>query len=193
MFGRRKSKQKQRREAEARQRDRQMEDTARQTAAQKATQEVTENANFLEELRKAGISADKYGWLENELGPAVADANVIGNRDEDYEQEIKWGNIGKAMEHVAMRSPGRHCKDEKALRIAQNVHKRRDQTYAEAPFSSDERRALREAYETAATNYQSLSVEGRGGEMVGETTVTAKREVREEHESAKEKAGGLLD
>lgn len=192
MFGKRKSKQEARRVAEERQRAQQMEDTARQTAAQKATQEVTENANFLAELRESGLS-DELGWLEKELGPVVADANVVGNRDEDYEQEIKWGNIGKAMEHVAMRSPGRLRQDEKTLRLGQNVHRRNDRETAEAPFNSAERRAITEAYESAATNYQSLSVEGRGGEMVGETTVTAKREVREEHESAKEKAGGLLD
>jgi len=193
MFGRGKSEEKKRQEAEKRQRDRQTEDTARQTAAQMASQEITENANFLAELRRAGVSSEKHDWLENELGAAFAHANVIGNRDLDYEKEIKWGNIGKAMEHIAMRTPGRLCSDEKDLRIAQNVHKRNDRQYAEAPLASDERRAIIEAYEVAATNYQSLSVEGRGGEMVGETTVTAKREVREEHESAREKAAGFLD
>jgi len=182
-----------REKAEERQQQRQMEQSAFSAAASQSqrTQEITENANFLRELRRAGVGSQKYSWLRNELGPALADSHVIGNRDEQYEQEVKWGNIGKSMQHISERSPGRHCRDERALAIAQGVHRRSDAS-VDMPYTQDEKRAVREGYD-AATNYQSLSVEGRGGEMVGETTVTARREVREEEESAKEKAGGLLD
>jgi hypothetical protein len=182
-----------REKAEERQQERQMEQSAFSAAASQSqrTQEVTENANFLRELRRAGVGSEKYHWLRNELGPALADSHVIGNRGEDYEQESKWGNIGKSMQHIAERSPGRHCRDERALAIAQGTHKRTDVS-VDMPYTEDEKRVLREGYD-AATNYQSLSVEGRGGEMVGETTVTARREVREEDKSAREKVGGLLD
>lgn len=193
MFGS-KSEQEQRLEAEQRQRERGAEQTAEQTAAQKAARKsVTENANFLAELRRAGIDSKEAAWIEGELGPAVADANVVGNRSEQYEREIKWGNIAKAMQHVSERSPGKLCQDERDLRIARNLHKSPGNERAQTAYSQRERRLLTEAYETAVTNFQALSVEGRGGELVGETTVTAKREVREEHRSAKEKAGGLLD
>lgn len=195
MFGRSKETdpEEKRQAAEQRQQKRQLEQQAMSMAGQAASkkmQEVTENANFLAELRRAGIDSAKFDWIEGELGAATADAHVLGNRSEDYEQEIKWGNVAKAEQHVAERSPGRLCKDERALEIARGTHKRADRS-ADAPLTVDEKRAVREAYD-AATNYQSLAVEGRGGQMVGETTVTAKRQVSEQEESAKEKAGGLL-
>jgi hypothetical protein len=180
-----------REEAKEQQQKRQIEQSAFSAGVSQSAQEVTENANFLRELRRAGIGSEKYHWLRNELGPALADSHVIGNRSEEYEQEVKWGNIGKSMQHITERSPGRHCRDERALAIAQGTHRRED-TKVRMPFTDDERRVVREGYD-AATNYQSLSVKNRGGEMVGETTVTARREVREEKETAKEKAAGFLD
>jgi hypothetical protein len=181
-----------REKAERRQQQRQMEQSALQAGvSQSQRQEATENANFLRELRRAGVGSEKFSWLRNELGPSFADSHVVGNRGEDYEQEAKWGNIGKSMQHICERSPGRHCRDERALAIAQGTHRRNDQT-PDMPLTEDEKRAIREGYD-AATNYQSLSVEARGGSMVAETTVTARREVDDEDETAREKAGGLLD
>jgi hypothetical protein len=153
-------------------------------------QEVTENANLLRELRRAGIDTEDFGWLEAALGPEVAASHAIGNRSPEYEQEIKWGNIGKRMQHVAEQSPGRLCRGER-LAIAQGTHRREDKS-AQRPLTTDEKRALRGAYE-AATNHQSLAAQSRGLKTVGETTVTAKREVTEKAKSLKEKAGGLLD
>lgn len=193
LFDRGKTQEQQRKEAEQRQHDRQIEQQAMSTASQAASQkmeEVTENANFLRELRRAGIDTDKFGWLEDEIGPETADAHSVANRGEEYEAEIKWGNIGKAEQHVVERSPGRLCKNERSLAIARGTHKRRDKT-PDSPLTVDEKRALRSAYQ-AVTSYQSLGVEGRGSEVVGETTVNARREVQEQRESAKEKAGGLL-
>jgi len=194
MFGKkRQSQEEKRREAEQRQQQRQIEQQAMNTASKAASrkmQEVTENANFLRELRHAGIDTDKYDWLEGEVGPETADTHAIANRSEDYEYEIKWGNIGKAEQHVAERSPGRLCQDQRALEIARGTAGRHDKS-ADSPLTVDEKRALRAAYD-AVTSYQSLGVEGRGNKVVGETTVNARREVKEERESAKEKAGGLL-
>lgn len=193
MFNKPKSQEERRKEAEERQHHRQMEQQAMSTASQAASrkmQEVTENANFLRELRHAGIDTEKYDWLEGEVGAETADTHAIANRDEDYEHEIKWGNIGKAEQHVVERSPGRLCQDERALAIARGTTERADKT-VDAPLTVDEKRALRSAYD-AVTSYQSLGVEGRGNKVVGETTVNARREVKEERESAKEKAGGLL-
>jgi len=193
MFNRGKSAEQKQREAEERQQQRNVEQQAMSMASNAATrkmQEVTENANFLRELREVGIDTQQYSWLENELGPETSDSHAIANRDADYEQEVKWGNIGKAEQHVVERTPGRLCKDERARAIARGTHKRSDKE-ADAPLTVDEKRALRSGYD-AVTSYQSLGVEGRGNEVVGETTVNARREVREESESAKEKAGGLL-
>jgi len=171
--------------------DAQFEREALSTAQEEAVrQEVTENANLLRELRRAGIDTEKYDFLEGLLGPETAASHAIGSRSRQYEQQIKWGMLGKGEQHIAERSPGRLCSGYR-LEIAQRVHQRRDKS-TEEPLTTDERRALRSGYE-AATNHQSLSVEGRGIKTVGETTVTAKREVTEESSSWKESAGGLLD
>jgi hypothetical protein len=170
--------------------DRQVEQQALAAAEKEAMQEVTENANLLRELRRAGIDTDKYPWLEGVLGPETAASHAIGNRSADYEQVVKWGAMGKAMQHVAERSPGRLCRDE-VLAVARGTHKREDKQ-PEPEFSVDERRVIRAAYEAAA-NHKSLAAKGRGLKTVGETTVTAKREVREEASSWRERAGEVLD
>lgn len=170
--------------------DRQIEQQALSAAQEEAVQEVTENANLLRELRRAGIDTDEYPWLEGILGPETAASHAIGNRSPEYEQQIKWGNIGKAMQHKAERSPGRLCRGER-LAIAQGAHKRDDKD-PEPEFTTDERRVVDAAYE-AVTNHQSLAAKSRGLKTVGETTVTAKREVTEQSKSLRERAGGLLD
>jgi len=170
--------------------DRQVEQQLIDGTLREGTQEVTENANLLRELRRAGIDTGKYDWLEGILGPEVAASHAIGNRSPQYEQEIKWGNLGKSMQHEAERKPGRLCRGER-LALAQGTHQREDKE-PEDPLTTDERRALRAGYE-AVTNHQSLAAKGRGLKTVGETTVTAKREVTEESKSLRERAGGLLD
>jgi len=181
-----------RRAAEERQQEHRAEQMGMETASQqsrKQMEEVTENANFLEALRKAGIDTSQYR-MESELGAAVADVHVVGNRPSDYEQTVKWGSIGKAEQHVVGRSPGRLVNDRETLGLVQGVADRPDRS-ADPPVAQDERRAIREAWDAVA-NHKSLAADAKGAELVGETTVTAKREVKEESESKKEKAGAII-
>jgi hypothetical protein len=169
----------------------QFEKQALATAQEEAVrQEVTENANLLRELRRAGINTEKYDWLEGVLGPEVAAVHAIGNRQPKYEQQVKWGSIGKADQHVAERDPGRLCTGDR-LEIAQGAHNRRDKS-TEDPLTTDERRVVRSSYEAVA-NHKSLAAKGQGLKTVGETTVTAKRETVEERDGFREQVGGLLD
>jgi len=170
--------------------DRKIEQQTLSAAQQEAVQEVTENANLLRELRRAGIDSRQHDMLEDVLGPETAAAHAIGNRSSDYEQQIKWGSIGKAMQTAAERTPGRLCRGER-LAIAQGVHNRDDKS-TKSVMTTDEKRKLSSAYEAVA-NFKSLSAAARGLKTVGETTVTAKREVTEESKSLRERAGAVLD
>jgi len=170
--------------------ERQIERQVLDAAQEQATKEITENANLLRELRRAGIGTEKYDWVEQAVGPDISSSHAIGNRSSEYEQQVKWGSLGKGMQHVAERSPGRLCRGER-LALAQGTHGRAEKD-VEEPLTTDERRALRAAYDAVA-NFKSLSASARGLKTIGETTVTARREVNEENRSLTERAGGLLD
>lgn len=182
---------KRRKEAETRQQQRQVEQTALNAGVEKESREGSEEANFLSELRRVGIDSDNFHFLSNQLGPELADSHAIGNRSGDYEQVVKWRSLGKSMQHVSERDHSRHCQDNRDIALAEGTTDRPDRT-AQTDYTTEERRAVRSAYEAVA-NYQSLSVENRGGQMVSETTVTAKRQTADDEKTTKEKAGGLLD
>jgi len=66
--------------------DAQFEREALSTAQEEAVrQEVTENANLLRELRRAGIDTEKYDFLEGLLGPETAASHAIGSRSRQYD------------------------------------------------------------------------------------------------------------
>jgi hypothetical protein len=144
----------------------------------------------LSELRRVGIDSGKYAFLADQLGPELADSHPTGNRSKQYEATVKWRALGKSMQHISERDHSKHCQDPRSKALASGSARRPDASPS-ADFTEEERRAVRTAYQAVA-NYQSLAVDNRGGKMVSETTVTAKRETEEE-ESTKEKAGGLMD
>jgi hypothetical protein len=164
------------------QREQQAEGQAMNAATNAARQTINkrvQNPQFFAQLRDIDFPAegDEYDWLESEIGPETSGAHLVGNRSGDYEQWVRWGNANKAERMAAEGTPGRLCKGS-TLAIAQGTHERTDKERRD-PYTRDERRAIRSAYE-AITNYQSLAVGARGLRSVTQATAVSKIEKQEQ-------------
>lgn len=179
----------------SRQRDQQAEGQAlgsAQQVASKKLQQRVENPEFFQQLRDPDLADEdsEYAWLENELAPAFSGTHVIGNRSPEHEQRIEWSMQAQAQRVVSERSSGRLCKGT-THRIAKGLH-RRDDKRQKPEFTSDERRAVRDAFEAAKAE-RSLSVEARGFRGVTEATAVSKVEKQESESSSRlEQAGSFL-
>jgi hypothetical protein len=159
-------------------------------AANRKVQKRLENPEFFQQLRDPDVDSEKFDWVEQDLGPLFSGAHLIGNRDEQYEREAKWTNMAEAERIIAEGKPGRLCKGP-LLEIAQQVHRRPDKS-ATDPYSLDERRVIRDAFE-ASTSLKSLSVDAKGLESVTTATAVHKTETNEETEkSMKERGASFL-
>lgn len=179
---------------QAAQRDRVAAETAGRVAGDAARQQVAkriENPEFFQQLRDPDVDSGEFPWLEDELGPLFSGAHIIGHRDDDYEQHIKWGNMARAERVIHEGSPGRLCRGS-VQEIAQGTHTREDKA-AKGPHTVDERRAVRDAHE-ASTNLKSLAVGAKGLNSVTQATAVSKVEKNEqENKSLSERTAGFLD
>lgn len=184
---------KERQEHYERQREQQAEGQAMSAATQAAARTIDENIQnpqFFQQLRDADIDSQDFDWLESEIGPELSGSHLIGNRDEDYEQEVRWLTPNSAERTLAEGTPGRLCRGS-TLKIAQGVHGRDDKDMKRR-YTSDERRAVRGGFEAAA-NYKSLAVRAQGLKSVTQATAVSRVEKEEpESDSWRERASRFL-
>lgn len=168
-------------------------ETASRVAGDAARQQVSkrlENPEFFQQLRDPDVDSDEFPWLEDELGPLFSGAHIIGNRDEDYEQLVKWGNMARAERAIHEGTPGRLCRGD-VQEIAQGTHRREDKA-PKGPMTVDERRAIRDAHD-ASTNLKSLAISSKGLDSVTQATAVSKVEKNEEEsKSFGERTAGFL-
>jgi hypothetical protein len=182
---------------------------AANTASQAASRQVSkrlENPEFFQQLRDPDVDSDLFDWVEDELGPIFSGAHIIGNRDETYEREAKWGNIARSRRIIKQGDPGRIAASKTIsvpnpetgqretmhplLELHQRVHSRPDKD-ATLPYTRDERRAIRDALE-ASTALKSLSIDSKGLDSVTQATAVHKTEKNEhEDKSVSEKAASF--
>lgn len=162
--------------------------------AREAFTEHLKNPEFLDKLQDHGLDNSLiFDWIEDELGPLVSGANIIGNRRAEYEHKTEWLNLNEVERVITERQPGRHLRENDAmLAVSQKAHKTdRDRR---RPYLSDERRVIRQTGDIV-TNMQSMRKNGQGVESV--TTATAEQRTvkteAEDSQSLSEKAAGLLD
>lgn len=147
---------------------------AAMASASQQAQETLFNPHFFDELRDPDVDSELYDWLEDELGPVLSGAHIVGNRDEHYEHQQQWLNQNRAERQIAERTPGRLLRNNPyLLAVAQDVSSPSDPAFRE-PMTQPKRRVTRDAYDVATT-LQSLSVGGYGLDSV--TTATAESRV----------------
>lgn len=161
---------------------------ATQMAAEQA-QELVKNPKFLAELQEADLDSDVFDWVEDELGPLVSGAHIIGNRSEHYEEQQMWLNRNKVERMICERSPGRLLRENREMHaLAQGVRHWKvgegpesDQAYR-APITSRKKRVVRDS-EEVITSRQSLSIDGRGLDAVANATVENRSVQSEQQQS----------
>lgn len=152
--------------------------------ARQAIEERMQNPEFLDKLQDADVNSEVHDWLEDEIGPPLSGAHILGNMEEMHRHRQRWLNYNKVERMVAEQQPGRLCREHPyLLRIAQGVHKRDDKDLRE-PLTSDEKRVLRDVAEVLTVR-QSLAVEAEGLESV----TTATTETRNVQNSKEESSG----
>jgi len=170
------------------QHERNKEQAAQQAALQQASEQtVKANPQFLRQLQSLDIDSDEFGDLSDVLGPETSGANILGNRDEHYEEERAWLNKNQAERIVSEGEPGRLCRG-KTREIALGYH-RRDKRSPPSRRTGDERRAIRSAMHRV-TNMQSMSVDSRALRALTESIAVTKNEGKDE--SMAERGAKLL-
>ncbi|MFB6200861.1 MAG: hypothetical protein ABEI98_02510 [Halorhabdus sp.] len=142
--------------------------------------ERIDNPEFFDKFAGAhGDVGELHDWVEDELGPELSPAHVLGNRKRQYEKQAKWLALNHAERMVTEASPGRLAKQHEGINAV--VQGADDRTELSAPATSDERRILRDAHNVAAQR-KSLSVGGAGKEALT-TATTEHKQVRNDEES----------
>lgn len=138
-------------------------------AASKKVDETLMNPNFFEELKKHGVDNDLYDWVSEEMGPELADGQMVGHRDPHHAHRREWLDQNHIERMIAERSPGRLIKNKPyLLAVAQDCAGPDDPEYR-APLTDPKRRVLRSGQDVA-TNRKTMAVDGYGVEAV--TTAT---------------------
>lgn len=177
-------------EAQKEQAEHQAATQAATQAAQQKLQKRLENPDFLAQLKDPDVDSQEYDWIENEMGPRLSGAHILGSRSEEFEDDVKWAMEARQERMIAEGSPGRLCNGP-LLKIAQGVHRRQDKTVNE-PMLTDERRVLRDAHDVA-TQMASLSIDSKGIDaLTTATTVTKREESTEEDRSLSERGANLF-
>jgi hypothetical protein len=164
-------------------------------------QETTQNPDFLEKLGDADVdNSDVHDWITDELGPALSEALIKGNMDEDFPRRAELLNQNAADRFIAERTPGRCLRQhEKLNALAQGITGTRqypdptDHPDYRAPLTPAKKRVVRAAFENRAL-LQSLSAEGEGVKAVS-TATTENRTVGQEtadQKSIRERAAGVF-
>lgn len=164
---------------------------ATQIAAEEAQHRV-KNPEFLKQLQDPDVDSDLWNWVEDELGPPLSGAHILGNRSEHFEEQQSLLNRNKAQRMVAERSPGRLLREHpRLLALAQGIRGTKqhpDPTKHPEfrdPLTPRKERVIRDAAEVM-TNRQTLSIDGAGLDATANATVENRTVTNEERDE-----GGL--
>jgi hypothetical protein len=199
------------------QEDQKMRATAQRVAMQAAADQkerTVHNEDFLNELRKAGIDSETFGWIEEEYPTWFADAHAVANRGDDWELEADLSMMNKRERAVAEGRPGRLLRDRPFLLASMrgdespqlDAYKqdgipggekywreqtRRKQT-TQNPVSSEEQSRIYGGAEVAA-DLMTLARNGVGIDSVStvKTETTTRRQ--EEEDSTASRLGRVLE
>lgn len=165
---------------------------AAQIAAEKEAQKV-QNPDFLEGLQDPDVDTDLWNWVEDELGPTLSGAHILGHRSEHFEDQQSLLNRNKVERMVAERSPGRLYRQSKdgelMLALAQGIQgtaRNPDPTQNPRfrdPLTPRKERVIRDAAEVMTTR-QTLSIGGRGVDAVSTATVENRTVTNEKAEES---------
>jgi len=163
-----------------------------QSNAQKV-QENKFNPGFLSEIQDPKVDTDRFSWIQDELGPVLSGAHLIGQRQEYFEQQQELLNRVKSEQIGVENTPGdllqRHPN---VLAVMQGAEGTDDPEFR-GGIDQPKRRALRDAMDVATTR-QALSVGGEGIKAFT-TATTETRQVtneQEEESSILSKAKGVV-
>jgi hypothetical protein len=155
------------------------------------------NPDFLAKLQEADIDTDKHPWLEDLLGPELSGAQILGNRERDYENWVKFGDENTAERIIAEGSPGRILADHPELHAfwqgLRSLEADKHPEYQE-PIQTEEQKRQTRAGMEVATNRKTLAIDGKGIDSVA-TATTENRTVRNdegESQSVREKLADML-
>jgi hypothetical protein len=156
------------------QRRAQAESTQQSAAVQSAIRDesTAKNPEFLEQFAGIELDGRVYNWLEDEIGPEIAQVHALGNRSEDYAFEQRLLNRNTAERIIAEWTPGRQLREHPKLNylaqgcrgLPEGASPEQDPEYR-APLTEQERRILRSTFE-AVTAHQSRSQEHMGADAV---------------------------
>lgn len=163
--------------------------TAVKAAAQKEEKHL-HNPEFLGQLQDPDADTELWDWVEDELGPLLSGAHILGQRGDHYEEQQELLNRNVVQRLVAERTPGRLLKENpRMLAQAQGFSGGREnpdptqhKEFRE-PLTSRKKRVLRDTAEII-TNRQSLSIGGRGVDAVSTATVENRTVTNEREESS---------
>lgn len=154
-------------------------------AAVEQTKERIQNPNFFEEVRDVDAESALFQELESEFGEIFSKAQAVGVRSSDHEQNRRLLNPVVANQLIAEHNPGTLAKqDDYVLAVMRGDGNPDAKTFRE-PFTSAERRVVKNAMTQLLTNIQSLAMEGEGLDKV----TTATTETRTTERSAEEENG----
>lgn len=150
-----------------------------QVAAQMAAEDKRhlKNPEFLKQLQDPDVDTDLWDWIEDEMGPTLSGAHILGNRSEHYEEQQELLNRNKVERTIAEREPGRLLKENPLLNaLAQGIRGTKEwpdptqnPAYRE-PLTSRKQRVIRDTGEVM-TNRETLSIDARGLDAVATATV----------------------
>jgi hypothetical protein len=156
-------------------------------------QENKFNPGFLAEIQDPKVDTERFEWIQDELGPVLSGAHLIGQRQEYYEQQQELLNQAKSEQIIAENNPGdllqRHPN---VLAVMQGVEGTNDPEFR-GGVDQPKRRALRHAMEVATTR-QALSVGGEGIKAFTTATTETRQVTNEQEEESNilSKAKGVV-
>jgi len=153
-------------------------------------QETIQNPEFLKQLQDPDANTDLWDWVEDEIGPPLSGAHILGNRDDHYEEQQELLNRNLVERLIAERTPGRLLRENpRMLALAQGIQgtpQYPDPTNNpryRAPLTSRKKRVLRQAAEII-TQRQSLSIDAEGLNAASTATVENRTVTNEEQEAS---------
>jgi hypothetical protein len=145
--------------------------------------EQYQNAGFLEAIQNADVDSEVWDWLSDELGPVLSGAHILGERPRSYALEADLLEANAAERVIAESTPGRYLReDPELLAIAQDVNGVDDPQFRD-PVGSQDRRAIRDAYDVAAQR-KTMSIDGAGRDTVGTVQTETRTNKNEQQESS---------
>jgi len=170
----------------------QLEEQSQRIAASMAAEkqkETVQNPEFLKQLQDPDADTDLWDWVEDEIGPPLSGAHILGNRSDHYEEQQELLNRNLVERLITERTPGRLLREKPhLLALAQGIQGTSE--YPEptehpefrAPLTSRKKRVIRQVAEII-TQRQTLSIEGEGLTAASTATVENRTVTNEEQDA----------